>query len=111
MAVERTQADAGTAPACIIKGSLTAVPGFIHRIVGDEFPTVDITCRVRHGEHDGIGDLLGRAPARIAHVLIARPLCALARGVFGTELPLGKLALPLGEALRRIDNLACHTSE
>src|SRR5215471_19970482 len=38
----------------------------------------------------GIGDLLGRAPARIAHVLIARPLCALARGVFGTELALGK---------------------
>ena len=33
------------------------------------------------------------------------------RAPLGTELALGKLALPLGEALRRIDNLACHTSE
>lgn len=41
--------------------------GLVHRIVGDEFRAVDIACGVRDCKHNEIGDLLGRAPARIAH--------------------------------------------
>jgi len=46
----------------------------------------DITRRIRGGKDDEIGDLLGPAPARITHALIARPQRSLARGVLGLEL-------------------------
>src|SRR5258705_9515408 len=82
--------------------------GFVHSIVGDELCAVDVTCRIRDGKDDEIGYLLGRAPARITHTLIARPKRSLARGVLGTELALGKFSFPFGKALRRIDEARYH---
>src|SRR5258705_4286457 len=82
--------------------------GFVHGIVGDELCAVDVTCCIRDGKDDEISYLLGRAPARITHALIARPKRSLARGVLGTELALGKFSFPFGKALRRIDEARYH---
>src|SRR5258708_34062253 len=82
--------------------------GLVHGIVGDELCAVDVTCRVRDGKDDELGDLPGRTPARSAHALIARPKRSLARGVLGTELPLGNFSFPFGKALRRIDEARYH---
>src|SRR6478609_3486616 len=89
-------------------GSPAHASGLVHGIVGDELCAVDVTRRLRDGKDNEIGDLLGRAPARITHALIARPKRSLARRVFGTELALGKFAFPFGKALRRIDEARYH---
>src|SRR5260370_23043992 len=68
--------------------------GFVHGIVGDELCAVDVTCRIRDGKDDEIGYLLGRAPARITHALIALPKRSRPRGVLVTKLALCKFSFP-----------------
>src|SRR6266404_9391710 len=91
-----------------LMGSPVRGSGLVHGIVGDELCTVDVTCRIRDGKDNEVGDLLGRAPARITHALITRPKRSLARGVLRTELALGNFTFPFGKALRRIDEARYH---
>src|SRR5713226_2786357 len=50
-------------------GSPAHASGLVHGIVGDELCAVNVTCRIRDGKDDEIGDLLGCTPARITHAL------------------------------------------